>query len=277
MESELEEVVLEVFRTADNLGIKCVLVGALTSELSPEVGPDYPPFRRTNDADFAVHVPDWTSFNNLRARLIELRFTQHPKIEHRLLRGSVLVDLIPYGEGVAPRGKLHWPKSEFEMNVVGFKEVCAAANDQVKAGGPKVPVITTPGFVLLKIIAFLDRKARQEIKYQDDARDVLYWLTNYASGAADPRRFDAAAKMGGETVDYAAAGAALLGLEVGQLASQAAGEVVGEFLQGSEDLYSPFMDVTASRAFDEDTEKKARQATLDLLKAFARGYRRART
>lgn len=276
MESELKKVVLGVYRTAKSLEIPCVLVGALTSELSPEIGPDYPLFRRTNDADFAVHVSDWAAFNKLRARLIESGFTQHPKIEHRLLRGMVLVDLIPYGEGIAPQGKLHWPESEFEMNVTGFKEACAVANERVKAGGPQVPFITIPGFVLLKIITFLDRKARQEAKCQDDARDILYWLTNYASGTDDHRRFDVAAKMDGEVINYSAAGAALLGLSVGQLASKEAGEVVEKFLQESGDLYSPFMDALAGIALDAAEDKKKRQVTLELLKAFDRGYERAR-
>lgn len=277
MKNELKTAILQVYNTAQELGIKGVLVGALIAELSPEVGPDYPRFRGTNDADFAVYVPDWDSFNTLRARLITLGLEQHPKIEHRLRRGTVVVDLIPYGEGVAPKGKLHWPESDFEMNVVGFKEVCAAANEQVREGSPKVPIITIPGFVLLKIIAFLDRKASREARYKDDAGDIHYWLTNYASGSKDSRRFEVAPKLGGEAVEYEVAGAALLGLEVGQLASKEAGLIVEKFLQESGDLYSPFMDSTVGRALDEETDKKNRQATLDLLKAFDRGYRRARS
>jgi predicted nucleotidyltransferase len=276
LDSELKKAVLEVYQTAEGLGVKSVLVGALISELSSERGADYPPFRRTNDADFALPVPDWESFRNLRAALIAKDFKQHPTIEHRLLKGGVMVDLIPYGEGIAPSGRLRWPGSGFEMNVIGFKEVCAAADTRVKEGSPAVPLITIPGFVLLKIIAFLDRQERQDFKYPNDAVDIYYWLENYASATEDTRRFDVVDKMGGETVDYAAAGAALLGLGVGQLASKEAGELVGKFLQQSQDLYSPFMDATAGREFAEDTDKKKRQATLELLKAFASGYMHAR-
>ncbi|MBI3547633.1 MAG: hypothetical protein HY078_01135 [Elusimicrobia bacterium] len=141
MDSELKKAVLDVYRTAESLGIKCVLVGALISELSPEIGPDYPRFRRTNDADFAIYVPDWAAFGTLRAKLIEQAFKEDTRTEHRLLKGAVKVDLIPYGESIAPHGKLHWPDSEFEMNVIGFKEVCAAANNTVQEGGPQIPII----------------------------------------------------------------------------------------------------------------------------------------
>ncbi|OGS50251.1 MAG: hypothetical protein A3J79_03715 [Elusimicrobia bacterium RIFOXYB2_FULL_62_6] len=277
MDSKLKKAVLEVHRTAEVLGIKSVLIGALISELSPEVGADYPAFRRTNDADFALPVPDWESFRKIRSALTAKDFKQHPKIERRLLRGEVMVDLIPYGEKVAPAGRLRWPDSEFEMNVIGFKEVCEAASAKVRKGAPVVPIISVPGFVLLKIVAFLDRRERQDARYRNDAVDALYWFEHYASGAEDPRRFDAAARIGGEPIDYAAAGAALLGLEVGQLASKVAGEAVVGFLEESQDPYSPFMDAAAGRGLDEDADKKKRAATLELLKAFARGYERART
>ena len=276
METELKKAVLEVYKTAEASGIAGVLIGALIAELSPEIGPDYPRFRRTNDADFALHVPDWTSFQALRARLIELDFKQHPKIEHRLLKGSVLVDLIPYGKGVAPNGKLRWPESDLEMNVIGFEEACAAAGKKVLDDGPDIPIITIPGFVLLKIIAFLDRQARWDAKHKDDAGDIYYWLKNYASGTADDRRFAVTAKLGGETLEYETAGAALLGLEVGQLASKEAGELVDKFLNKSGDLYTPFMDAIAGRAIDEDQDKQKRKEALDLLNAFEKGCRRAR-
>jgi predicted nucleotidyltransferase len=162
------------------------------------------------------------------------------------------------------------------MNVIGFKEVCEAASTTVKKGSPAVPIISVPGFVLLKIIAFLDRRERQDVRYRNDAVDIHYWLEHYASGSDDSRRFDVAARLGGETIDYAAAGAALLGLEVGQLASKEAGEAVGKFLQESQSLYAPFMDAAAGRGLDEDADKKRREATLELLKVFGRGYKQAR-
>jgi len=146
-------------QTAEGLGIKSVLIGALISELSPEIGADYPASAGTNDAGLRLACPglgrvprdpgrsDW---QGLQAASQDRR--------HRLLRGEVMVDLIPYGENIAPAGRLRWPDSEFEMNVIGFKESAEAAGAKVKKGAPAVPIISIPGFVLgLRSLAFLDR------------------------------------------------------------------------------------------------------------------------
>lgn len=271
MESELKGTVKEVCSAAEKLEIKIVLVGALMAQFTPEIGADYPRFRGTNDADFGVSVRDWETFKKLRDELIACRFKLNPKIEHRLHRDSTMVDLIPYGAQIAPDGKLTWPESGFEMTVTGFDEACAAARKAGKSNDPPLPVITVPGFVLLKIIAFLDRRARQDPKHRDDGKDLEYWLRNFASGADDARRFDLSGQQGLTHPDYETAGAVLLGMEVRRLASPAASAYVERFMKESEDLYSPFMDALAAGQSEEAADKKRRDG-LALLSAFKRGY-----
>lgn len=230
-----------------------------------------PRFRRTNDADFGVYVRGWPTYQKLREALLNRKFKPDPHIEHRLNRGTAQVDLIPYGSQIAPDGKLTWPESGFEMTVTGFDEVCAAARKAVSAKKVPVPVITVPGFVLLKIIACLDRKSQGGSKYKDDAKDLEYWLRNYAGGTEDGRRFELAKEPGLTHEDYESAGAVLLGNEVGALASDAATAYVDRFLRESEDRYSPFMDVLAAGAMDDAADKK-RDEGLALLSAFKKGY-----
>lgn len=86
-----------------------------------------------------------------------------------------------------------------EMTVTGFDEVCAAARKAISSRDFPVPVITVPGFVLLKIIAYLDRKDRGRDKHKDDATDIEYWLRNYAGGTRDERRFDLVAETMAKT------------------------------------------------------------------------------
>ncbi|MFH2202009.1 MAG: hypothetical protein ABIJ96_02740 [Elusimicrobiota bacterium] len=274
MDSGLTEVVRDVCRAAEGLGVEVVLVGALMTELTPEKGSDYPQFRRTNDADFGVRVRDWPTYEKLREKLLgpDCKFEPDRSIEHRLHRRTAMVDLIPYGAEIAPGGTLVWPKSEFEMSVVGFDEVCAAASKVKLEDGPSVSVITVPGFVLLKIIAFLDRKAQGKEKHKDDAKDIDYWLQNYVGGTEDDRRYDLANKPGIEHEDYATAGAVLLGMEVGALASEAAAECVARFLSESKDLYSPFLDILAAGVLDVVDEQKRKEG-LALLAAFKKGYK----
>lgn len=271
MESELKETIREVCSAAEKLEINVVLVGALMAQYTPEIGADYPKFRGTNDADFGVSVRDWESFKKLYEELLSRGFKPNPKIEHRLYRGATMVDLIPYGSQIAPDGKLTWPESGFEMTVVGFDEVCAAARKSGQSNDPPLAVITVPGFVLLKIIAFLDRESRRDPKHRDDGKDIEYWLRNFASGTDDARRFDLAGQAGLEHQEYETAGAALLGMEVGKLASPDAAAYVDRFMKKSEDLYSPFMDALAFGQFEAAADKKRRDG-LSLLAAFKKGY-----
>lgn len=275
MGPELEQAVQAVAETAHELKLDIVLVGALMAEFTPEIESDYPRFRRTNDADFAVSVKDWQAYGTLRDELIKRKFEQDSKIEHRLRRASAIVDLIPYGSQIAPDGKLVWPESGFQMTVTGLGEACAAAREAESKNQLAIPVVTVPGFVLLKIIAYLDRKAKGDPSYKDDARDIEYWLRNYASGTKDDRRFGLAGIPELAETEYETAGAALLGIEVGNLASADSAAYIERFLSESENLYSPFMDAIAAGELDEAADRKRREG-LALLSAFKSGYLHAR-
>ncbi len=271
MESELKRAVEEVARAAEGLKVDIVLVGALMGEVTPEIEADYPRFRRTNDADFGIHVGDWTTYNKLRDELLRRAFTPEPRIEHRLRRGHALVDLIPYGPQIAPGGKLTWPESEFEMTVTGFEEVCAAARKSAPSKEFPVRVITVPGFVLLKVIAYLERKSQGREKHKNDAKDIEYWLRNYAGGTGDERRFGLVKAIDPAHDEYETAGAVLLGKEVGALASTESAAYVNRFLRDSDDRYSPFMDILAAGVIDEAADTR-RDEGLALLAAFRRGF-----
>lgn len=275
MEDELKAAVLDVCSAAEKLEIRVVLVGALIAQFSSEIGADYPKFRGTNDADFAVSVRDWESYKKLYDELKARGFKPNPKIEHRLHRGTTMVDLIPYGSQIAPDGKLSWPESGMTMSVVGFDEVCAAAHTAAESKAPPVPVIAAPGFVLLKIISYLERKEQGHVKYRDDGRDIAYWLRNYASGTHDGRRYDLAGRQDLNHEDYETAGAVLIGVEVGQLASPGAAGYVERFMKDSAAEFSPFMDTLAAGQFEKEANKKRREGVA-LLNAFTKGYQHAR-
>ncbi|OGS00372.1 MAG: hypothetical protein A2V88_07790 [Elusimicrobia bacterium RBG_16_66_12] len=275
MEDELKKTVLDVCVAAEKLEIRVVLVGALVAQFSPEIGADYPKFHGTNDADFGVSVRDWDAYKKLYDELLVREFEPDPKIEHRLHRGEAMVDLIPYGSQIAPDGKLVWPKSGSEMTVTGFDEVCAAVHLVAESNTLPVPVITAAGFVLLKVISYLERQEQGHVKYRSDAKDIEYWLQNFASGTQDERRYSLVGQVGLEHQDYATAGAVLMGIEVGKLASLEAAVYVDRFLKESEDLYSPFMDALAAGQFEEAAEKRRKEGR-ELLIAFKKGYEHAR-
>ena len=121
----------------------------------------------------------------------------------------------------------------------------------------------------------LDRRQQGHAKHRDDARDIEYWLNNFASGTHDARRYELVDKDGLKHEDYATAGAVLMGLEVGRLASPGAAACVDRFLKESFDLYTPFMDALAAGKFEDAAEKK-REAGLALLAGFRKGFDDAR-
>lgn len=278
MNPELHKAIVDVHAAAEGLGIKAVLVGALMMEFTTEVGADYPPPKRTNDADFAVFVADWAAFERLRASLEAKEYVRSPKVEHRLTNKdkTVLIDLIPAGDAIAKGGEIVWPESEHVMTVVGFPEVCAAATTKVKAGLPEVPVITVPGFVLLKIIAFQERFENQDLKYINDVEHLAYWLEHYASIAdKDDRRFEFLERKGWRDLDINLAGAAMLGDEVKRLASPEAAKRIRKFLEDSAASESPFIEtlVRLKRSMaDEEARNRVREEGVEWLKAFQRGF-----
>lgn len=275
MNAALSDAIQEVHAVAESLGIKAVLVGALVMEFTTEFRQGYPPYKNTNDADFALYLHDWASFDRMRSSLLAKGYTQHPKIEHRLKKETVIIDLIPYGE-VSPAGKLTWPTSGHEMNVVGFPEVCAAVASEVRPGLPQIPVIEVPGFVILKMFAFQDRFSQQDTKYRNDAEHIRYWLDNYATISADDlRRFDVATEQGWKDIDVNDAGAAILGLAASKVASPAARDAVEKFLEEAANPFSPFIEAVLYSRSAMATQEETRIKTEEIqgrLAAFRRGF-----
>jgi len=273
--TELLKAVLDVNAAAEALGIKVVLVGALMMEFTTEIRPDYPQPKKTNDADFAVFVENWESFNRLRAGLEAKGYLRAPKVEHRMVNEakSILIDLIPIGGGITGDGKIAWPESEQVMTVIGFPEVCAATATEVREGLPKVPVITVPGFVLLKIIAFQDRFEEKDLKYPNDVEHLAYWFEHYASiSEKDERRFALLQQQGWTDLDVNFAGAALLGREVRPLCSADAMTRIRKFIVDSLDPYSPFIETLLKQRRSMSNPEGLRAEAIEWLKAFQRGF-----
>jgi predicted nucleotidyltransferase len=266
---ELKSAVTEISELAKRLGLEIVLVGGLVAEFTSEIDENSPTFPRTRDADFAFCAIDWPQFQKLKEELAnQLKFHPDVRIEHRLKKGDVLVDLFPYGPGIAPEGTLVWPGSKNEFNVIGFDEACASAVKAQKPGIPPVSILTIPGFVLLKIIAFLDRKEQNSPKHKNDADGIYYWLKNYAD---DERRFDVPEGDDPEERQYATAGAVLLGMEVKRLASAKAAIFIERFVSEAVMPDNSFVDAVTSGRYGELSER-IREELPSLIVAFKHGY-----
>jgi predicted nucleotidyltransferase len=264
---DLTQAIRKLLGVAHGLKLDAVLIGAVVSELAAVEDEGLTPPRGTNDADFALRIKDWAEFAKLKKGLVEAGFTGDPKIEHRLHMGLAMVDVVPYGPEISSKeGEIFWPVAERSMVVLGFEEACAHAVESQVEPNLCVKRLTLPGFVLLKIMAFLDRRAAGVLKYRNDAEDLLFWFQHYASGKHEERRYEILTR-GLSEIQYDSAGAALLGLEVAALASPAAAARVRHFLDLAVDLYGPFVAAATTSPFEG-----RRKRVLQLATAFKRGF-----
>ncbi len=201
----------DLARIAGELGIDLMLVGAGARILVFDRPFGYRG-RATMDWDVGVRLGSWLELDSLVKVMtqganapFELTATEHRFIH---VQTGLPLDVVPFGEIARPDRTIRWPGDKgTEMNVVGFEEALACA-EEVSAdsiAAERMKVVTLPGFVVLKLIAWSDRQAKK------DLQDVALILRRYEPDAI----FDALAdELASGAVEYDVAGAYLLGREI---------------------------------------------------------------
>ena len=146
---------LEVIDAAMHaVGVEYFLVGAAARDLLLTHVHNQPSFRATMDVDAAACVASWDQYEAVVAELVGTHgFARALKREHRLHRGALTIDIIPFG-GVAEQGRIAWPSGTATMSVIGFDAAFGAAVGIAVDGGRDIPVASLPGIGLLKLIAW---------------------------------------------------------------------------------------------------------------------------
>ncbi len=178
--------------------VRFCIIGALV----PEVLLGAAPTRRTNDADATVLVDSLEDFERLKQRLGQFGFEPTPRPYRIAHRAGGWVDLIPYSAALAPSGRLELG-NEVTFNLAGFDLAVPNAIDV--AIGPElvVPMVPVALYVLLKLVAYADRKAGK------DLASVMHCLRHYRED--DDARYGL--EHGGELVPFEFTTACLLGLD----------------------------------------------------------------
>lgn len=185
-------VLTDMERGLRELGIPFAVVGALV----PELLLDIQPTRATHDADVTVTVASLPEFDALKGRLAAYGF-EPTKVPLRLRhRDGGLLDILPYSDTIAPTGRLQLPP-DTDMNMSGFRHVVTHAVPMAIEGGPTVPLAPLPLYVLLKLVAFGDRKAPK------DLASVLHCLEHYQD--EDDRRYGVEYDGAGVPFEYTCA------------------------------------------------------------------------
>jgi predicted nucleotidyltransferase len=190
-------VVIDLERGLRELGVSFGIVGALVPELLLVARPP----RRTNDVDVVAVVATIRDFEVLKERLGPYGFSSTRASYQLKHRDGGRVDILPVNEKVAPGTRL--VGDDFDLNTAGFDHVVPNAIVVPVEEGPSLPVAPLPLYVLLKLVAFTDRKAPK------DLGSVLHCLEYYLE--ADDRRYGVDHDGAGVPYDYT--GAYLLGVD----------------------------------------------------------------
>ncbi|MBK8959405.1 MAG: nucleotidyl transferase AbiEii/AbiGii toxin family protein [Proteobacteria bacterium] len=135
------------------------------------------------------------------------------------------MDLIPFGDLESPPGNIAWPPAgTFVMSTLGFREALASGETIDIGSGTSFKVATLPSLVLLKLIAWNDRRNSK------DAYDVTLIAQNYTDAGHFQRLTDAGAPLIEEFEDIQVAGAALLGQDIRAIASDETLEIACKVL-----------------------------------------------
>lgn len=180
------------------LQVRFCIIGALVPELLLGAAPR----RRTNDADATIIADSLEDFDRIKRQLVEFGFDATPRPYRIGHRAGGWVDLIPYSATLAPSGNLELG-DEVTFNLVGFDLIVPNAIDVEVAPGVVVPMVPVALYVLLKLVAYADRKARK------DLASVMHCLRHYRED--DDARFGL--EQDGELVPYEFTPACLLGLD----------------------------------------------------------------
>lgn len=193
LDPSVERVLIALVRGFRALDVRFCVIGALVPELLLDERPE----QATLDADAVVFVRDLATFERVKTGLTGFAPTKFPfRLRHE---GGGRADILPYSHELAPDDVLRL-EPDYVFNMTGFDRVAEAMVEVTLQSGDSVPVVVLPVYVLLKLVAFSDRKLKK------DVAGVLHCLRNYAE--EDDRRFGL--EHGGAPVPYEYGSAYLL-------------------------------------------------------------------
>lgn len=257
LDPNLLETLTALIDGLEHATVRYCLIGALVPELLLKT----PPSRRTNDADVVLQVETLEDFERVKS-VLELEpygFTR-TRGPFRMERGSGRIDVLPYSETLAPNGLLRIPPGA-PYNMLGFDKVHRAQTRVTIDGGRTVPLVTIPLYVLLKIVAYSDRREPR------DPASVLHCLLFYEE---DSDRLYGV-EHEGALIDFDVTGAYLLGLDGRVLVDSPLAATIGSILTELSDPESPLGFQTVREYRGGISNDRLRSQTARLFRAYRDG------
>jgi predicted nucleotidyltransferase len=262
-----------VDRVAGELSLTYFVGGAFARDLIlvHVHGFDVP--RPTRDVDIGIAVRNWGDFDQVNERLTRSgEFSSVHGVVHRLMFranqnvGGIPLDILPFSGVEEPGSLLRWPPDRaVVMNVTGFDEALARAENVQISDTLVVPVASLAGQALLKLAAWLDRGAATP----RDAVDLSIILRRYGDSGNVDRLYDENPELlEAAGFDVERAGAALLGQDARAIASPKSYEHLSSAF--TSDMREKLLIHVSSGAQIAEDDRVARAKTL--LDAFFSGF-----
>jgi len=126
--------------------------------------------RATDDIDVGIALAGWAAFEELTSRLTPsgdtgIQFDVH----------GIRTDLLPFGPVERPPGSVTPPRRGEPLSVWAFAEVFDHADTLVLPTAGHIRIPTVPGYVALKLAAWLDRSAWGQYKDAGDIAAAMHW------------------------------------------------------------------------------------------------------
>ncbi len=252
------------------LQIPSFIVGATARDMILEYVYQAGIKRATDDIDFGVAVESWEQYEKLKSALISTgKFRADNKMEQRLWQGrginEMKIDLVPYGGIESPVGIVTFPPTEFEMNTKGFAE--AYQNSLKLKINDNVPIriISLPGLVMLKFVAYDDRPYER----QTDLQDIWYVMRNYLDAGNEDRLYEDSDLLDDEKFNLRTVGARLLGRDLAKILNDQTEKIVLKHL--SEDENSGLIRISEIVNFRENRLAENINEVIETFQELRRG------
>ena len=265
-----------IARTAAELGVDFVVVGAMARDIHFEHIWGIFTRRRTGDIDLAVQVKDWAQYERLRQGLESSRFfaSVQGMPERFLADNGALIDILPFGGLASPGEVIAWPKEKRTMSVTGVGDVFTHAltlSIPDSHGAADVRIASIPGLVILKLVALSDSKGRAG----KDADDIEFIISNYLAVGNRSRvgKGPDGDLIRMEPFDLLLVSARLLGRDMARMSSKPTRVRVGDILrrESAGSGNNPLADELAHRLHGDAL--RVRQLLAALLQGYEEGSR----
>jgi predicted nucleotidyltransferase len=217
-------------KVADSLSISFFVVGAAARDFILKHEHGIEPRRKTGDIDLGVEVASWEQFKTLFEELISTGQFSPTSERQRLRRGTVLIDILPFGLITDEGKKISWPpEHEIIMSMVGYEEAYEHSITVRVSSDPDLDIklASLPGLAIMKLVSWKE-------KYPDrkrDAEDLLLIMNKYEEAGNSDRLYgEDLPLLQEEGFDTRLAGTRLLGRDMAKISDQETFQIIKRIL-----------------------------------------------